>query len=172
MSRHMTKEPEAGTSAEEEYRRAKDVALKFLGYQSRSVRQVRAYLSRKGYQDEIIVRVLEKLQNLGLVDDRRLCAERVVRGIESERSGPLRLRQELYRAGIDRTVVEDCLAEVLAGRTEEDLALATARTHLPRVAGLPAPEVWRKLFGFLARRGYSADAISAALRTLLGEPDL
>lgn len=118
-----------------------------------------------------MARVLEKLEDLGLVDDRRYAAERVARGIESERSGPLKLRQKLYRAGIDRKVTEVCLGEVLAGHREEDLALETARTRLPRVANLPTPEAWRKLYGFLARRGYSPDAILAALRTLLGAPE-
>src|SRR5207302_1426518 len=53
----------------EEIRHAMNLALRFLGYRARSRAEVRRRLGRKGYEEEIIEHVIDRLTQGGLIDD-------------------------------------------------------------------------------------------------------
>jgi regulatory protein len=112
--------------------------------------------------------VLDRFEEVGLVDDRAL-AEMLVRTRHSERGlvGPA-LAEELARKGIDRDTAAAAMAQV----TDEDGAAAAdriARKRLAATADLPQEVRMRRVAGVLARKGHSSGVAYATVRRLLAE---
>lgn len=116
--------------------------------------ELRTKLAAREYDDDIIVRALDRAVALGAIDDAAFAAAWVgdrglVRGYSTSR-----LRQELRRRKVPDALIDDALAQ-LDGR--DDLAVATelAKARAQRMPVALEPEtVARRLLGFLARRGY------------------
>lgn len=102
--------------------------------------------------------VLAKLQNLGLQSD-AAAADSLVRSKASW--GRQRLKLELTRRGVEPELIESSLPD-----SAEEFARA-AETLSRKLKGEPVPADFaarQKLAAFLARRGFSLDAIRQALQ--------
>ncbi|MEZ5319663.1 MAG: regulatory protein RecX [Vicinamibacterales bacterium] len=139
---------------------ARTTALRLLGRRDYSVTELRDRLARRGYPADDIETTVERLQADGLLDDRRF-AEAYVRTASRLKSrGRRRIERELVARGIDRSLA----ADLTAGITDDVETTAIERLLLRRRLSLPlAPAARRSLYQQLLRRGFSSDAISAAL---------
>lgn len=150
----------------EEARRATELALQFLGYRARSREEVRRRLARKGFEEEIIAEVIDRLAGSGLIDDTQF-TEAWVRAHSSSRpAGPRRLSWELRRKGVDAEIIRAALGRIDA-ETELDLALKVGRQKAESVRGEPLPVARRKVAAALQRRGFSWEVTSRVLATVL-----
>jgi len=79
-----------------------------------------------------------------------------------------RVQQELAKRGISRELAEAALADVFAdeGVGEGEAVARLARKKLRSLIRLDAPTRRRRLYAFLARRGFEHDDISRVLRDL------
>jgi len=142
-----------------------DRALNMLALRARSSSELARSLVRKGeekpYVDWAIARLLEQ----GLLDDaafaRALTRSRVVGGKRSRR----RVEQELARKGVSRTVAGEAIDDVFEDEAVDQRAIVeeAARKKLRSLAGLEPAVQRRRLYAFLARRGYDLDDIRAAI---------
>jgi regulatory protein len=85
-----------------------------------------------------------------------------------------RIQQELTRRGVARDVSSEAIAEVFEDEGVDEAATIerVARKKLRTLMKLDQPTQKRRLFAFLARRGYDSDDISRVLRkVLVGESD-
>lgn len=134
-----------------------DKAVELLGRRSHFRAQLAAKLAQRGYPDEEVAAALERLAELGYLDDRRTAGElveaRLARGAEGRR----RLAAELGRRGAPPEVVREVLAERLA---EDDLPLARQAAESWRRRGGSDP---RSLARHLERKGFSQRAILTLL---------
>jgi regulatory protein len=150
----------------EEIHRATDLALQFLGYRSRSRAEVRRRLARKGYEEEIIDYVIDRLAQVGLIDDSQF-TEAWVRARSTGRvMGPRRIAWELRQKGIDAETVREAVDRIDA-ETELGLALKVGRQKAESVRGEPMPIARRKIAAALQRRGFSWDVTTRVLDTVL-----
>lgn len=145
--------------------RTYDRALSMLAAQSRSARDLERRLIRKGEDAAHVRSAIERLARAGFVDDaaysRQLARSRLLGAGHSSR----RLRQELARRGVARDVAEAAVAEVVTEEAvdEIELAIAASRKKFRSLASLDPATRRRRLYAFLARRGYDADAIRRAM---------
>ncbi|MEO6444272.1 MAG: regulatory protein RecX [Gemmatimonadaceae bacterium] len=146
-----------------------DKAIAFLAARARSEREMRTKLRLAGANDAAVGETVERLLHLGLLDDaqyaRALAHSRAVGGGMSR----LRIAMELQRRGVSRPVADAAIAETLeeVQLDEEGAARAAAEKRLRALRSL-GPEVQRRrLYAFLARRGYPHDVVSRVLRALL-----
>jgi regulatory protein len=140
--------------------RMRERALRLLAVRPRASSELRERLCRYG-PPELVAQVVEELQRRGLVDDLRFAVEWVRERRAARGLGAQRLRYELLRKGVDRETVEHALRE--GGDDEEAVAVALARDRLGRSPGLPQEVAFRRLAGYLARRGFSPAVVSRAL---------
>ncbi|MFQ6030411.1 MAG: regulatory protein RecX [Dehalococcoidia bacterium] len=130
---------------------ARDAALRFISYRSRSEAEVRRRLSRQ-YPEPVIEQVVTGLRADGSLDDSAF-ARLWRRHREQHRPrGQRLLKQELYRLGVDRETAE----EALEGYDDADNAYRAgfkfARSMRSRAY---SEEVFRRrLWGYLQRRGF------------------
>lgn len=113
--------------------------------------------------------VIQRLSAQGYLDDaqfaRQFARARMVGGGVSRR----RLQDELYRRGVGREVAAEAIDHTLddAQLDEYTAARDAARKRLRALASLDHAVLRRRLYGFLARRGYEPDVVSRVLREVL-----
>ena len=138
-------------------------ALHFLGYRARSRSEVRDRLRRYGYGEDTVGAVIGRLEELGYLDDEEF-ARTVVRE-KARRYGPRRVSADLRRSGVDAELAQDIVEEEFAERSEVEAARSVAaRRYNRRRSDAEA----RRVYGFLMRRGYSAEVCAEVAREYRG----
>jgi regulatory protein len=150
-----------------------DRALGMLALQPRSARDLRRRLVLKGERGEHADAAIERLVSTGLLDDtafaRQLARSKAVGQGASKR----RLQQEMFKRGVARDVGDAAIESVFSDESLDEAALieGIARKKLRSLGGVDAGTRRRRLYAFLARRGYEADAIRQAMTRLLAGID-
>jgi regulatory protein len=146
--------PEPASEADP-YAVARAVVLRQLAMAPRSRQQLREKLRRRDCPDEVADAVLDRMAEVGLVDDEKF-AESLVRSKQVTRGLSRRgLAHELRTTGVDRETADTVLAQV-SETDEEQRARALVEARLPRVLGVGRDVAMRRLAGMLARKGYGA----------------
>jgi regulatory protein len=138
-------------------------ALHFLGYRARSRKEVRDRLRRYGYAEETIGAVIGRLAELGYLDDEEFA--RTAAREKARRYGPRRVTADLRRSGVDPELAQDVVEEEFAERSEVEAARSAAARRYNK-GGSDADA--RRVYGFLMRRGYSADVCAEVAREYRG----
>ena len=128
-------------------------ALNLLGYRARSRQELRQRLGRHGYVEEAVELVLARLEELGYLDDEQYARDRARE--KSRRYGPRRIYGDLRKGGIDETTAWNVVGDEFAGRSEVGEAFEAAARRYNIREGSTAQA--RRVYGFLMRRGYSAE---------------
>lgn len=144
-------------------------ALHYIGYRARSVREVADRLRRYGHGEGTVEAVLERLGQLGYLNDREFArlkaGERAAR-----RYGPRRISDELRRSGVDAEVARSALEESFRNTDERGAAFAAAaRRYNKRGTRDDAEAEARRVYGFLMRRGFSAEVCAEVAREYRGD---
>lgn len=147
-----------------------DRALNMLVANARSTRDLRRKLIQKGEPEAHVDAAIARLSETGLMNDetfaRQFARSRVLgRGVSRRR-----VRDELFKRGVSGTAANEAIAEVFDEEQvdESALVLDAARKKLRTLGGLDAPTQRRRLYAFLARKGYDGARISEAMSTVLG----
>jgi regulatory protein len=138
-------------------------ALNFLGYRARSEGEVRDRLRRYGYGEETVGGVIRRLKELGYLDDAEFA--RLAAREKARKYGPRRVSVELRRSGVDAEIAREAVEEEFAGRSELEAAFSAASRRYNR-GGSDAEA--RRVYGFLMRRGYSAEVCAEVARGFRG----
>lgn len=148
---------------------ARDAAMVLLSYRPRSAAELRRRLARKGFAAEVVDATVERLGDLGVVNDASFAETFVRDRVRLRPHGRRRLRQELRAKGVDEETAAAAIDEVMEREdaSELDLAREAAARWKPR-PGEERDRARRRLHGFLARRGFGSDAIRQVLEEKLG----
>lgn len=149
---------------EEEKLRAKNIALKYLGYRQRSNKEIVDKLKEKGFDDSIINYTLNFLKEYNLIDDLEFAKSFVKDKSILNKYGPEKIRYELYNKGIPKDIIDRALDEYT---DEYTIAYELAKKKLKSYKNEDRNATYRKLGGFLSRRGFSYECISKILSELL-----
>ncbi|OBA72228.1 recombination regulator RecX [Mycobacterium sp. 1554424.7] len=165
-----TSSPPPSTSEPSREEQARALCLRLLTARSRTRAELSGQLSKRGYPDDVAERVLDRLADVGLVDD----ADFAEQWVESRRARAGKSRRalaaELRTKGVDNEVITAVLGGIDAG-AERDRAEQLVRAKLRRETLRDDDErVSRRLVGMLARRGYAQNlACEVVLAELAAE---
>lgn len=147
-----------------------EAAAAFLAVRSRSVDETRVRLVQLGYPAPIVEQVLERLVEIGYLDDEAFARAWVESRDRARPRGVVALRRELQRKGIPEEVISGILEERAARameRTEPDGGTgdpdrAAAERLLERRASSLGREAdprrrRQKAYALLARNGFAPD---------------
>ncbi len=151
VGQHVTEEDLRQLQQADEAERGYGQALHYLSFRARSEQEVRRFLEGKELRPENIERILGRLKRANLVDDREFARLWVENRETLRPRGRYALRAELRQKGVDRQLVESAIE----GVDEEAGATQAAERHVRRLAGLDREAFYRRLLGFLQRRGFS-----------------
>ena len=145
-----------------------DRALNMLALRARSAAELRRLLVRKGEPADLVDAAIERLLRAGFLDDESFARQFARSKLLGAGLSRRRVQQELARRGVAREIVDSALADVITEEQvdEADGLQRVARKKLKSLERLDAPTQRRRLYAFLARRGYDSDDIARTLREL------
>lgn len=151
--------------AADQEEKAKNVAIGFIEYRPRSRSETRQHLRKKEYPEAVVERVLERLEAVELLNDRKFAQYWVEQRETFKPRSKMALQQELRQKGIARDIIEEAVAQV------DELAAASkaAQAKANRWHSLPWQEFKKKLGGYLQRRGFSYTVIREVTETVWQE---
>ena len=164
----MTKScPPQSTSEASREEQARNLCLRLLTARARTRAELEGQLAKRGYPDDVSKRVLDRLTQVGLIDDADFAEQWVRSRRANAGKGKRALAAELRTKGVDDDVVTAALAGIDAG-AERARAEQLVRDKLRRekLGDDDDTKVARRLVGMLARRGYNQ---TMALDVVKGE---
>lgn len=135
-------------------RRAQDLVYRQLAVRARSHFELVQTLLRKGFEEDIARRVLQKFCDAGLVDDAAFAESWVRERHEHRGLGREALGHELRRKGVDESTIAMALSTV-DDEAQVERAHELVRRKLPTMTRADSAARFRRLVGMLARKGYS-----------------
>lgn len=152
----LSDEKIAELKAQDDVEIALQRALNFLSYRPRSEKEVRQNLKKHKYHEGVIDEIIERLKRGGLVNDESFAGLWVENRSEFRPRGARMLRSELHQKGIPDDVISGAVADL----DETSLAIKAARKKARRYRDLEWDDFRKKMYGFLARRGFHYGIIS------------
>ena len=140
---------------------AYNYALNLLSARPYAVKALHRKLIQKEYSTADADDAIRRLVDNGLLNDEKYAEQYARSKIVSSGTSKRRIQQDLYRKGIKGDVATTAIANVIADE-EIDTQLVVenvARKKLAQLGDLEPLVLRRRLFAFLARRGYDLDEI-------------
>ena len=145
-----------------------DRAVAMLAARGRASAELRRLLVRKGEPADRVTVAIERLTAEGYLDDAAYARQFAHSKITGVGLSKRRLQQELGKRGVARDVAEQAVGDVFESEGVDDSASIerVARKKLRSLGGADEATRRRRLYAFLARRGYDADAIANVMRAI------
>ena len=145
-----------------------DRALNMLAFRARSSAELARALVRKGEPKALVDRVVARLLEQGLLDDAAFAQSFTRAKVLGARQSRRRVQQGLARKGVARDVTDAAIATVFEEEGVDQAALveAAARKKLRSLLRLEPAVRRRRLYAYLARRGYDADDVRRAMEAV------
>ncbi len=140
--------------------RLKEAALRLLAWRPRSRAELRQRLLHKGNQPAAVDRLLDELQQLGLLDDTHFASYWVEHRMQFRPKSRKELQAELRAKGVESSEIRD----IIDAFPEENACLAIAVKRGRTLRNLSEQDFTRKLLQYLLRRGFPFDLASRAVK--------
>lgn len=152
----MKSSPSQSTSESTREEQARALCLRLLTARARTRAELEGQLTKRGYPDDVSTLVLDRLAEVGLVDDAAFAEQWVRSRRDTAGKGKRALAAELRTKGVDGEVISGVLdgIDAAAERTRAE-QLVQAKLRRENFAGDDGAKVMRRLVAMLARRGYS-----------------
>lgn len=158
IGKEVTEEQLAQAVFDSEKSVAFERAVNYLSRCMKTCKQLREYLTGKGYTQKVVSNVVDRLKELKYLDDEtyaRLYVEQ-----NSVNKGERRLKQELQQKGVPQRIIDKYC--VVQAEVSEDNAERLAEKYMrnkPRDL-----KTLQKLQRYLLSRGYGFDTVNQILR--------
>ncbi|MFN8097069.1 MAG: regulatory protein RecX [Dermatophilaceae bacterium] len=157
-----------GEEARDPHAVARAIVLRQLENSPKTRSQLAAKLAERGCDRAVAEDVLDRLTEVGLIDDAAYAemyvrSRQVTRGLSRQA-----LAHDLRRKGVAEDIASDVLDRVDPA-FEGERARQLVRARLPRLHGLDRDVQIRRLAGLLTRKGYGSGLV---MRVVLEELDL
>jgi regulatory protein len=148
------------------YHQGLNSALRILARRDHSVTELAQKLTRRGYGQDIVQRVVAECRRLNYLDDER-AARQVIDRMKLKGMGARRIRGELHRRGLKNEQVEALLGERVTEAEEQAMA---RRLFLKKwktfATELDLNKKKLRLQRFLSYRGFSDSMIHEMLKEI------
>ncbi|HEX5147913.1 MAG TPA: regulatory protein RecX, partial [Candidatus Limnocylindrales bacterium] len=164
-----------------------EAAARFLEARSRSVVEVRRRLTGAGYREDLVEGAIERLVELGMLDDDVFARAWVESRDRARPRGERAIREELRLKGIDGSIVDAVMAErretaatTFAPSDDPDAAPLSAdriaaerliARHARSLARVADPRQRRqRAYALLARNGFDPETVGDVIGRWIDQP--
>jgi len=159
ISQEMIDSLKKDDQIEEGYQRA----LKYISYKPRTKFEVVKKLKENEFDEDIISIVLEMLVEKGYVNDSQYAKNWVEnRSVYKPRSKKL-ITWELKNKQLSEDIISEVTGEMMP---EEELAMLAAEKYARRLSGNEKEVFFRRLSGYLIRRGFSYSIVNVTVQKI------
>ena len=147
-----------------------EYAMKYLALKDRTVSEMQTYLDGKEFGEADVDATVERLLELGYLNDARYAERFVETRLASKPISRRRLWEQLKGHGVPDAEIEAAL-ETVEDRDETENALAVAGKFARQFRDLEPDKRRERVLSRLISRGYTYDVARKALETVLSEED-
>lgn len=137
-------------------------AIRLLSYRSRSEREIRDRLSKKGVASDALDATIGRLREVGLLNDAEFAQSFAERRDRTSPRGRRLIVAELRSKGVDSQHADEAAATL----DDADAAYRAGQRRARSMGGLSANDFRRRLGNFLTRRGFDFQTASQTVSKL------
>lgn len=144
-------------------KKAKNKAYNYLSYRQRTCKEMRKYLENKEFNNQTVEITISELLNEGYLDDYKFAETFLLEKSNLKAYGPYRIKYELQNKGIESSIIDKVLPIY-----EEDIDELTrlVLAKYKNIANESNDVIYRKVGGFLQRKGHSYDTIKKIINEI------
>lgn len=140
----------------DDIKKAKNKAYNYLSYRQRTCKEMKTYLESKDFNAQTIDKALSQLLNEGYLDDYKFAETFLLEKSNLKGYGPYRIKYELFNKGIENSIIDNVLG-IYEEDTEKLIKLVLSKYK--NILNEDKDIIYRKVGGFLQRKGHSYDTI-------------
>jgi len=145
---------------------ANNIALNQLSMSPKTRAQLEKALARKGTPEDVVKTVLDRLTELGYVDDLAYAQMFIRSKTQTKHLARRAMSYELAKRGVHKDLIEEALLDITT-EDEWEMARQLVAKKLRSMTDLGQEVITRRLMGILARKGYSGAIAGAVIREAL-----
>ncbi|MGH7654689.1 MAG: regulatory protein RecX [Gemmatimonadaceae bacterium] len=144
-------------------------ALEVLARGPKATKDLGRWLLQRDHLPDDVNAALARLTERGLLNDAAYAMMFARSRLTTHHMSRRRIGAELAKRGVERAIADAAIAEVMEDESIDERAMvsAAAAKKLRSLAKLDAPIQRRRLYAFLARKGYPADLVREVVATLM-----
>ena len=150
---------------QDEFKQALTCAYRLLGYRQRSIAEMTRRLKLKGFDEEVALKVVKKLTEVGYMDDKSMAGSLRLQAEDNKMLGLSGAKQYMWARGIKADDAE----EALKGYDERAGARRLAEKKIQKLNGCTTAKARQRMMGYLKRRGFSYDTIKKTIDEFIKE---
>lgn len=163
----ITKEFIEDILLEEEKNKVRNFTLNYLSYRARSEKEIRDHLTKKEYDENLIDLAINFCKDKGYIDDLSFAKSYVRDRVNLNKHGSYRIKYDLQKKGVSRDIIDKVVD--LDSDEEYERALKLAEKKIYSYRNDDRNSKYRKLGGYLQRRGFPFPVVSKVLSEILDE---
>jgi regulatory protein len=144
----------------DEFDRAYNQVIRYLGFRPRSQVEVERYLQKKGYPPELMALIINRLREQQYLDDEAFARFWLESRERAKPRGAQALRYELKQKGLESHLIDAALTDL----NEEESAWAAVEKKLYLWQKLDEVPFKQKVMAFLSRRGFNYEVSAQTTR--------
>jgi regulatory protein len=148
------------------YTKAKDKAYKYLGYKSRTEKELTDKLIEQEYPEEIIARIIEQFKDYGYINDQNYAVGHINKCIRYKPMAKKMLKYELVKKGVARNIIENTVEN--SNINEMDMAVELLQKKVKYKTRADEKEI-KRAYNYLLRRGFDYDIINKAFKIVMDQ---
>lgn len=148
-----------------EISKAYQSCIRYLASRARSVHEIRLYLEKKGFDEQVIQNTIAKLENDNLLNDPEFASMFVEQRERFRPKSKFALAFELRKKGIDAEIIDSCVMDI----DEHASALSAVQHKLKLWHGYDDERLKKKIMNYLRNRGFSYEVCISTFNKLWSE---
>jgi regulatory protein len=146
---------------------AREYLFRILSRRDHSRKELKDKAYRKGYSGDYVERILDEFESKEYIDDHKFAMTFTQEKLEFNNWGPYKIRNQLFKKGISKGVVEQCIDEVFGEQEIKESITELIRKKKKRYLREPEDKRRKKIFDFLMRKGFNSEDIIKYMDELL-----
>lgn len=152
---------------ESEVKSAFEKASEYLGSRMHTKKELFDKLLKKGYQKDVILKAIEKLEEYHYVDDELYSKQFIA---ENKRYSRRIIENKLREKGVSADIVSGAIDEHFSDDGEYELCLKQAEKYV-KSKDMSKEGAYQKLVASLARKGFAFDMIKQVCKKVVSAED-
>ena len=132
-----------------------NAAYYYLSYRPRSEAEIRQWLHRRGFANEMAEKAITKLREQNLSDDFAFAQFWKDNRLSFRPKSKRLIKKELR----DKKVAAEIIEQVTKDIDDEEIAYKLGSSRMPTLAYLDYPDFYRRLLNYLRYRGFSYEVV-------------
>lgn len=146
---------------------AREYLFGILSRRDHSQKELRDKAFKKGFSGYYMEEILNEFEQKEYINDQKFALKFTADKFEFNNWGPYKIRSQLFKKGISKTVIESCVQEVFGSEAVKESMMDLIQKKRKRYLREPEEKRRKKIFDFLMRKGYDSDQILKYMDELL-----